>query len=520
MTVGFSQDWKTYPYTPEGQVAFSSDEGRHGSEPIEWWYATANVVGQSTGTEYSVMITYFYNPQLIFDGFRILNITNHSTGEFHQDVKPLNYTTLSTDRLNIEASIFSGGNETWTNKLDGSNAIIPFEYIMSSSASFGAINFEYETVKRPLILGDDGYLEQGLSNYTYYYSQTKNLVLGTLTLNGTTESIVGTGWIDRQYGDFNPSTNEKYEWFSIQLSNEMDINLWNIFTADRAIPDNEKYRILSAYVDETTQYTSKDFEIERLQFNCMDDNEMCYAKQWRLTSATNNLDLVITVRQDNTEVQLPFRFFEGATSISGTVNGKAVTGIGFTELLHSYERPNVTIQSQEGDVYDVTKPITWELNNKDQGRPIYYDLEYSVDNKSTFLPIAQKLTDTSYIWDGPGLTSSDEIWFKVYAYSIDGVLYSTTISSSSLQVTLGKTTETIGETKLFPNPVEHTLIIELGQGKISADCEILDLKGQLISSFKMNSSRIILDTQFLSSGLYLLKISTQDTHSILKFVKN
>ena len=62
-----------------------------------------------------------------------------------------------------------------------------------------------------------------------------------------------------------------------------------------------------------------------------------------------------------TEVQLPFRFFEGATTISGTIDGQAVTGIGFAELLHAYEDPDIEITSPAGGVYDTSVPISWQL---------------------------------------------------------------------------------------------------------------------------------------------------------------
>ncbi|MBO6630541.1 MAG: carotenoid 1,2-hydratase, partial [Psychroserpens sp.] len=358
-----AQDWKVYPYTPAGQVAFPVDEGRHAAEPIEWWYTAGHVVGQTSGKSYSFMYTFFHYPQSTFDGFRILNITDDDTGTFYQDVLPLNYTTLSTTGFDIEASVFLAGIETWRNKVDGGNQPIPFEYELFASTAQAGLDIDLVTTKRPLILGDDGFLNQGIVNYTYYFSQTANTVSGNLTFNGVTEPVVGTAWIDRQYGNFNPLTGEKYEWFSMQLSNGMDLNLWNIFTPDRLIPDDEKYKILSAYVDESTQYTTDDFQIERLAYNCMPDEVMCYSKQWRLTSVVNNIDLVISTLHDNTEVQLPFRFFEGATSVSGTVNGVAVTGIGFAELLHSYEDPAITVTSPIDGTYDPSNAITWDLDN-------------------------------------------------------------------------------------------------------------------------------------------------------------
>lgn len=516
----FAQDWKVYPYTPNGSlISFSTDEGRHTAEPIEWWYTSGHITGATSGKDYSYMLTYFYYPASIFDGFRILNITDHSTGEFYQDVKPVNYTNLSTSNLDIAANVYTEGTDTWTNKLDGSNAIIPFEYVISAAASVGSLNLEYETLKRPLILGDDGYLDQGLNNYTYYYSQTKNAVTGTLTLNGTTESVTGTSWIDRQYGDFNPLTGEKYEWFCLQLSNGMDINLWNVFTNTRTVPDNDKYKILAAYVDESTQYTTSDFQIERLAFNWMQDDVMCYSKQWRLTSALHNIDLTITVEHDNTEVQLPFRFFEGSTTITGTIDGVAVTGLGFAELLHSYENPEVSFVSPNGGIYDTAMPISWQLNNPDDGRPIYYDLEYSIDNQVTFLPITQDITTNSYTWNNPPLSNGDEVWFKLTAHSVDGVLADEIITASSSTATLDISDANVFNVKLFPNPVEQQLTLQFPYQLSDAYGKIIDIQGRLVKAFKINSDTFAIDTKFLKSGLYYLKLDSNGKHSAIKFIK-
>ena len=375
-------------------------------------------------------------------------------------------------------------------------------------------------MKRPLILGDDGYLDQGISNYTYYYSQSENDITGSFTFNGSTENVTGIAWIDRQYGTFNPLTGEQYEWFSLKLSNGMDINLWNIFTAEDTIPDAPEYRILSAYVDESTQYTESDFEIERLQFFCTPDEVNCYSKQWRLTSDTNDLDLTITSLFETTEVLLPFRFFEGALSITGTVNSNAVTGEGFAELLHYYEHPDVSITSPSGGVYDVSMPLSWGLNNPDDGRPVFYDLEYSIDNQSTFLPIISGLTSTSYLWENPPLSQNDEVWFRITAYSIDGSLTSTIISDSSSTATLSLSENSVNRVKLYPNPTSRTLNLSFNRSFTNLTYDIIDISGKVLIMNDLNHVRnTTIDVSSLQNGLYFIRLKTEANDVFLKFIK-
>jgi len=517
-----AQDWKVYPYTPSGSlISFSEDEGQHITEPIEWWYTTGHITGDTSTKEYSYMLTYFYYPDSGFDGFRILNLTDHSDGTFYQNVLPVNYTTLSSTDLDIEADVFLGGIETWKNKLDGSNDLIPFEYEVFASGGGVTLDFELVTTKRPLILGDDGYLDQGSVNYTYYYSQTGNDVTGSLTVNGTTENITGTAWIDRQYGDFNPLTGEKYEWFSMQLSNGMDINLWNIFTPTREIPTTDKYRILSAYVNESTQYTSSTFEIERLAFFCTPDEVNCYSQQWRLTSNDqNNIDLTITSMHNTTEVTLPFRFFEGATTISGTINGNAVTGIGFTELLHYYEKPQMTLTSPVGGVYDASIPLAWSLDNPDDGRPLTYDLEYSIDNKNTFNLIAEDITETSFLWSNPPISESDDVWFRVTGKSIDGTLIGEVVSDVSSNPTLSITDFNPNGIKLFPNPGTENITLIFKNPVENLRLEVIDAKGRLL--LEKESSLSLLEKikiSNFSSGHYFIRVYSDTVEDFLRFVK-
>ena len=510
----FSQSWKVYPYKPSGSVvSFPKDEGRHSSEPIEWWY-TAGELTATSGKTYSYMLTYFYYPAASFEGFRILDITDDATGNFFQDTKPVNYTKMSSSRLEINASVYLGEDEEWVTKTDANDKLIPFEYTVKAGSAIGKLDLDYKSLKRPLILGDSGYLKEGMSNYTYYYSQTRNQVSGKITLNGVTENVTGTSWIDRQYGNFNPLTGEKYEWFLLQLSNGMDINLWNIFTSENQIPDNPKYRILAAYVSDSSQYTGSDFKIERLGFNRMPDSQNCYSDKWRLTSPNNKIDLTITTKQNNSEVQVPFRFFEGATNISGTVNDMDVTGQGFAELLHSYTPPKIAIKYPDGDQYNIEIPISWQLLNPDGGMPVSYDLSYSIDNKVSFTPIAEGITDTFYLWKNNNLTSSASVWFKITAYSVDNKLQGTVISASSSKIKK-EGAETI---KLFPNPVINTLYFEPSFQMDNPPCRILDEAGHVVRIYQNNSLTNHIDVSFLPKGIYFLKIENGSKQPPLKFI--
>jgi len=501
ITAVFSQTWKTYPYTPPGSlISFPQDEGRHVNEPVEWWYTTGHLTGTVTGKHYSYMLTYFYYPAGGSDGFRILTISDDDNQNFYPETAFLTYSHMATDQLNIQAQVTGGGTEYWHNLYNG-NQILPFQYELSATSAYVSLDLSYDTFKKPLILGDDGYLLQGANNYTYYYSQTGVDVTGSISFDGITENVSGTGWIDRQYGSIMPSTNNQYEWFSVQLSNGMDFNLWNIFEGNQ-IPDNERYKILAGYIDENTQFTTADFQLERLAFAYMPDQQQCYAQSWHLTSNLYNIDLVITTDYSNSEIWFPFRFYEGSTHITGTVDGQNVTGVGFAELLHHYEIPDLQILN--GTHWNTSIPVQWQLNNPDDGNPLTYDLAYSTD-QINFQPLVSGLSTTQYIWDTAPFADGDVFWLKITGKSVDA-----TINGSAIKEILYDSSAGINENKtlsirIYPNPAQNRLYLKApGIYRL----EIIDMKAKIVKIIKIFSSdQVKIELPDLQ-GVYMLKIYT------------
>ena len=123
-----AQEWKQYPYHQQGTALnFPIDEGFHANESIEWWYTTAHLTGAETGNEYTIMLTYFAYDTLVFDGFRILNIANETTGAFFNDMQLCNFPTLAADHLEIEANLFpSFLHESWVTSTDDEGNLVPF----------------------------------------------------------------------------------------------------------------------------------------------------------------------------------------------------------------------------------------------------------------------------------------------------------------------------------------------------------------------------------------------------------
>ena len=421
-----SQEWKSYPYHPEGsRIGFPGDEGFHPGESTEWWYINGHITGESTGDYYTFMISYFYEPIYIFDGFRIFNLCNETTREFYDETLPCDYESIAEDSLNIIATVGypTTHYEEWVTQTDSGGTMKPFQYHIAAISENGAIDINCNTVKRPLIIADSGFLYQGRSGYTYYYSQSMMEISGSITFNSTTENISGFGWLDRQFGSFNPNEGEEYEWFCIQLDNGTDLNIWNIFTDDNKIPDTSTYRICSIYINDSSSFTTSEFNIERLEFAFANDSARCYSQKWHLLADTFDIDLVISAQNSDNEVELPFRFFEGSIDINGTMQGAATQGKGFTELLHSYQNPDIDIiYPDSSSKWEGSEKIAWALKNPDEGMALNYDIDISTDNKNTFSRIARVYNDTGYYWNPAYFIEDTIVWLRITGFSADSTL--------------------------------------------------------------------------------------------------
>jgi len=512
-TSAYSQDWLSYPHTPAGSlISFPADEGRHPSEAVEWWYVAGHLRGESTGNPYSFMLSYFYYPGdtlgVSYDGFRILNLTNDNTGEFHTETMPVrSYRDLATDHLHLDVQLFNMVTESWTHREEPAGTRIPYEYEISAASEHGALDLLTALQKRPLIPGGDGLFNQGADSYTYYYSFTDNLVTGTIDFDGLVEDVSGSAWIDRQYGSFNPYSGEQYEWFFIQLSNGMDLNVWNLFTPQNVLPEDEAYKHMAVYVDEDTQYTEHDFKLERLAFACLPGSGNCYASQWRLSSEINQLDLLISSLHKDSEVTVPFTFFEGTTTVSGTVNGSAVSGRGFAELLKQYENPRLKLVSPT-EKWRRSDPITWMVEDPDHGRSLLFDLEYSTDRGANWLPVVEAYSDTFYHWTNSPLMYGDSCLFRVTGYSVDHTLATSfenpmhTVHEDLSSLLNPDRSSTI---QIYPNPVGSALAIKWEDKSLNGEeysFQILDYLGKKIREGKTAGEQM--DVSWLPEGVYMI----------------
>lgn len=344
-------DWKHYPYHPQGtKIQFPQDEGSHSSQAstrMEWWYGLFHVAGERTAKEYTVIVAFFYETYTNkFTNVRFFHITDLIERRVISDTTYVGRLAAKKEYLDLR---YEHGlkSDRWYTKRAPDGELRPFQYdleVRGSSRHPGAsIEFEMNTIKRPAIIGENGYIEIGKSGNSWYYSLTRMKVRGTLSLDGSLEAVSGIGWMDHQWGPFflTPRSDRinSYEWFGIQLDDGEDIMVNEIFKYDQ-VPKDGSHGGVFWFPRDGAPGRTLDYTLERLEFWQGPWTNNYYSCKWRLIIPDRGLNLVITSRVKNQMLDFIFPFWEGRCSVTGTqtINGvkRTVRGLALAELTHSF----------------------------------------------------------------------------------------------------------------------------------------------------------------------------------------
>jgi predicted secreted hydrolase len=206
---------------------------------------------------------------------------------------------------------------------------------MTLSAAEGGIGIELrlENQKPPVLQGDGGLSQKGSSpgNASYYYSLTRMSAAGIVRLPGGEFEVTGTAWMDREWSTSAlEADQEGWDWFALQLDDGADVMYYQMRLRG-GMPDSTSRGVI---VDPGGKHD--DISFSGAQLDVLDRWESpdggVYPSTWRLRSEPHGIDLTITPLIRDQELDVSFRYWEGAVDVTGTRDGEPVGGVGFVEL--------------------------------------------------------------------------------------------------------------------------------------------------------------------------------------------
>jgi predicted secreted hydrolase len=337
--------WERYPYhQPEAVFSYPADEGRH--DPLlkyrkEWWYINFHLTGKTTGVKYGAFISFFKTYPA-----RIFSISDINSQKVYNNIKP---GILNSKKNHLELSFISPyKNDYFFNKKE-KNKLVPFQYKLNiggkakeEKKEMMQLNVDMHCIKPPMIVGN-GLVDMG-EGWSNYYCQTKIEASGTIKVHGITEPVEGYAWIDHQWGKFNtglPNKRILWEWFSIKLDDFREI-----VVGDQWVMHSRKYigtytKGLNLFNADFTHEILENYKIKQLDYWYDKRSGRKFARSWRITEPSKDIDLTITSDCPDQAMHViidPIAFWEGSCSVSGTIEGKTVSGKAYVELSHSWEK--------------------------------------------------------------------------------------------------------------------------------------------------------------------------------------
>ena len=321
------------------KFSFPGDHGPHNTYRSEWWYFTGNLKNPQ-GRKFGYELTFFrfaLQPEIqkSKSAWRSnqmymahLTLTDVESGTFYTD-----------ERKSREGNDLAGASNKkykvwlydWSAKTEGE---ADFPLRLKAKSNDFAIDLLLTSKKRYVLQGDEGLSQKSREpgNASYYYSYPRLETEGSVSVAGKQFLVTGTSWMDREWSTSALSDEQSgWDWFALQLSDNTELMFYRLRRKDGE-PDNKSSG--SFVLADNTKITLKkdDVAIKNLDSWKSPHSEITYPSRWRLTVPGQSLDVEIVPLINDQELNVSYRYWEGAVSVNGTKNGKPISGQGYVEL--------------------------------------------------------------------------------------------------------------------------------------------------------------------------------------------
>ena len=322
------------------KFSFPSDHGAHNSYRTEWWYFTGNLENPD-GRKFGYELTFFR--------FALSAKTHSSRSVWRNNqlyMAHLTLTDVKENRFYTDERFSRAGNELagaannkyhvwlydWSATAEGK---MDFPLRLRAKSDQFAIDLLLNTQKSLVLQGEQGLSRKSAEpgNASYYYSYTRLPTLGTLSIAGINHSVTGNSWMDREWSTSSLSKEQSgWDWFALQFSDNSELMFYQLRRKDGQQDNNSAGSFVLA---DSTKVPLKmqDVTIKILDTWRSPHSKINYPSRWRLSVPSQKLEVDIVPLINDQELNVSFRYWEGAVSITGTKNGKAISGQGYVELV-------------------------------------------------------------------------------------------------------------------------------------------------------------------------------------------
>jgi len=350
----------------EHKFNFPRDHAAHPDFRQEWWYFTGNVLstkGQRFGYELTIFRFALKPPkqEIVTPDFTISNeLTPKSASSWranHIYMAHLAVTDIDNNKFYFaeqfsrDAMGLAGAGIIYRDRLEGDStqlkvwlndwsiesvgdSVFPIQ-LLAKTDDFGIALVLNQT--KPVVLqGDEGLSIKGDNpgNASYYYSITKMVTVGSVTINKIKASVSGYSWFDREWStsQLDPEQ-EGWDWFALQLDDNREIMFYSLRREDGSLDLKSAGTIVEE--DGTSRKLAvNDVHIDVIRHWTSPHSNITYPSGWKISIPSESLELQVTPAVEDQEMNTTIRYWEGAVKVSGKYknNNRIVAGKGYVEL--------------------------------------------------------------------------------------------------------------------------------------------------------------------------------------------
>jgi predicted secreted hydrolase len=315
---------------------FPRDHGPHQDFQTEWWYYTGNLES-SDGRRWGYQLTFFRRGLARNPPERVSRWATNDVYMAHFAL-----TDVAGRRFYANDHFARGGEMN----LAGATAE-PFRVFIQNWEARGtgeaptlraaadgvAIDLNLRSLKLPALQGESGLSPKSheVGNASYYYSLTRMVTDGTLTVDGEAIPVKGLSWMDHEWSTSALGGEQVgWDWFALQLEDGRDIMWAQLRREDGSI--DMSFGSIIAQDGTLTPLDRSDGELVSLDTWTSPHTGVRYPSRWQLSIPAAKLELIVTPRLADQELRLGvLAYWEGAVSVEGSVAGQGymeLTGYG------------------------------------------------------------------------------------------------------------------------------------------------------------------------------------------------
>lgn len=318
---------------------FPDDHGPHPEFQTEWWYYTGNLES-ADGRRFGYQLTFFRRAITPTETARASDWATNQIYFAHfalTDAK--NNTHASTERFSRGAAGLAGatGNpfRVWIENWNATSLNADGSQVQLFAEDEGqSINLTLTSLKPPTLHGERGLSQKSADagNASYYISFTRMKTSGIAKVNGEQFAVTGESWMDHEWSTAVLGENAiGWDWFSIQLSDNRELMLFQIRQKDGSIEPLSSGTLIEP--DGATRHLKREeFKIDVLATWTSNQTRATYPARWNVAVPSAGIRLELKPIVADQEMNVSIIYWEGAVDASGQSNNKQVNGRGFVEM--------------------------------------------------------------------------------------------------------------------------------------------------------------------------------------------